>query len=217
MKTKPPIAMVVAAMTPKFGIGANGKLPWRLKQETKYFKDITSHASEDSINAVIMGRKTWESIPAKFRPLPNRLNIVISRSHVNDSKDGVLLYNSMDLILTALQEADYQIDQKNIGKIFIIGGAQIYNSFVEDTRVDSLLLTNVSYRGDTKEIPAMDCFLNWDLNAWKRLKTSRLKEYVGVDFTEGIVQENDYEYEYTLWERKRDKSWHIQLEKNIRH
>lgn len=190
-------------MAPDLGIGAKGKLPWRLKQEIKYFKDVTSAVpNEGSVNAVIMGRKTWESIPAKFRPLPNRLNVVLSRSHVNDSKDGVLYYNSMDLILNAFQKTDYRVGEKSISKIFIIGGAQIYNAFVNDSRVDSLLLTNVKYTGNEAEVPAMDCFLDWDLSKWNRLDTHKLKETVAVDFTEGTIKEGDYEYEYTLWERK---------------
>ena len=95
---------IVVAATPAGGIGKDGKLPWRLKGDMAFFKRITTAcaaaaAAVDSPdaaasaaegaeivkgdapcrrNAVIMGRKTWESIPAKFRPLPQRLNIVLS-------------------------------------------------------------------------------------------------------------------------------------------
>jgi len=75
---KPRLQMIVAA-TESLGIGINGGLPWRIKRDMKFFKDKTTETHETGkLNAVIMGRKSWESIPAKFRPLPGRLNIVIS-------------------------------------------------------------------------------------------------------------------------------------------
>lgn len=69
---------IIVAATKSNGIGLNGQLPWRLPKEIKYFAQVTSNAPEGTQNAVIMGRNTWESIPKKFRPLPNRLNVVIT-------------------------------------------------------------------------------------------------------------------------------------------
>lgn len=76
---------MVAAMSLTNGIGKDGGLPWRLKGEMAYFRKVTSQVPEDekhagARNAVIMGRKTWASIPPKFRPLSGRLNVVISRT-----------------------------------------------------------------------------------------------------------------------------------------
>ena len=73
------LAIIVAA-TVTNGIGQGGRLPWRLPQEIAYFARVTSNAAEGSVNAVVMGRNTWESIPTKFRPLPRRLNVVVSRN-----------------------------------------------------------------------------------------------------------------------------------------
>jgi len=73
------LTLIVAA-TKTNGIGQNARLPWRLPKEMAYFVRITSNAPEGHSNAVIMGRNTWESIPKKFRPLPNRVNIVTSRN-----------------------------------------------------------------------------------------------------------------------------------------
>ena len=74
------INLIVAACGKSLGIGLNGELPWRLKSEMKYFSETTTKTKDPSkINAVIMGRKTWESIPMKFRPLKNRYNIILSR------------------------------------------------------------------------------------------------------------------------------------------
>ena len=76
---------MVAAMSLTNGIGKDGGLPWRLKGEMAYFRNVTSYVPEEeksqgARNAVIMGRKTWASIPPKFRPLGGRINIVISRT-----------------------------------------------------------------------------------------------------------------------------------------
>ena len=71
---------IIVAATKGNGIGVNAGLPWRLSKEIKYFARVTTSAPEGSQNAVIMGRNTWESIPTKFRPLPKRTNIVISRN-----------------------------------------------------------------------------------------------------------------------------------------
>jgi len=75
-----PFSLVVAA-TQRGGIGLNNSIPWKLSTDMKFFKKVTSTTTDASkLNAVIMGRKTWDSIPQKFRPLPGRLNIVLTRS-----------------------------------------------------------------------------------------------------------------------------------------
>jgi len=71
---------VIVAATLTNGIGKNASLPWRLPKEMKYFQFVTTNAPEGSVNAVIMGRNTWESIPERFRPLPNRQNLIVTRN-----------------------------------------------------------------------------------------------------------------------------------------
>jgi len=73
------LSIIVAATTAN-EIGKNGRLPWCIHEDMKYFMHVTQHAPEGTQNAVIMGRKTWESIPAKYKPLSKRLNIVISNN-----------------------------------------------------------------------------------------------------------------------------------------
>src|SRR5947207_8399545 len=83
MTTKPqmpPLTIIVAATSSRLGIGLKGALPWRLKREIAYFKRATTFHPANLTNVVIMGRKCWESIPTKFRPLPGRHNIVLSRT-----------------------------------------------------------------------------------------------------------------------------------------
>ncbi len=73
------VSCIVAA-TPAGGIGKDGTLPWALPADLKRFARVTSDAPAGARNAVVMGRKTWASIPEKFRPLKGRLNVVLSTS-----------------------------------------------------------------------------------------------------------------------------------------
>ncbi len=77
------LTLIVAA-TLNNGIGQSGRLPWRLPQEMAYFARVTTTAPEGTVNAVVMGRNTWESIPTKFKPLQKRLNVVVSRNEDYD-------------------------------------------------------------------------------------------------------------------------------------
>jgi dihydrofolate reductase len=78
--TAPLKATLIVAHDSSRGIGLNGKLPWRLSKEMKYFAAATTVVPSESgkKNAVIMGRTTWEGIPRKFRPLKERINVVLS-------------------------------------------------------------------------------------------------------------------------------------------
>jgi len=93
---------IVVAVDSEFGIGKVGTLPWHLPADMKHFKTVTTHNASD--NVVIMGRKTWDSIPEKFRPLSQRLNIVISRQEDLILPQGVLLAQCLEHALDLLEE-----------------------------------------------------------------------------------------------------------------
>ena len=72
---------LIVAATPEMGVGQSGTLPWpSIKAEMAYFARVTRRAPAQQVNAVVMGRRTWESIPPKFRPLKGRRNVVVSRN-----------------------------------------------------------------------------------------------------------------------------------------
>jgi dihydrofolate reductase len=119
---------LIVAMDVNGGIGKGGTLPWNLKEDMSFFKEMTSGG------IVIMGRSCFESIPEKFRPLPNRLNVVLTRFS-NAQYPGCLVYNSIFDVLTD----DYLMSK---GNIWVIGGAQIYDIFIDI--VDELYVTHVN-------------------------------------------------------------------------
>ena len=126
---------IVVAIDDERGIGKTGGLSWRLKEDMKYFKELTT--SGDTMNSVIMGRKTWESIPQKFRPLPGRVNVVMTRGQ------GVgFAINTRSLDEALSIPAD---------RIFVIGGGEIYAMAVEHPQCSELFITRVkgAYGCDT--------------------------------------------------------------------
>ena len=108
----------------------------------KHFKRVTIDGCVDPDNgvqnAVIMGRKTWESIPSKFRPLEGRINVVLTRNRdALPFPHGVIVASSMEDAVSKLA------DRCCAGKIFVIGGAQIYEQAIQEGYVDSVIYTEV--------------------------------------------------------------------------
>ena len=183
--TKPTVSMVVAALKPNYGIGHQGKMPWRLRKEIKYFKDLTSRGN----NAVIMGRKTWDLIPPKFRPLPDRINVVLSRVAPAEADPRIIHALSLD-------DAFEKLANEPLDNIYIIGGAQVYNAAARDPRVTQLFLTDIV----ASELVEMDTFLDFDWAAWTQLTHQELETHFGGP-VERDVEEGIYKYNYTVWKR----------------
>lgn len=126
MASKPQRAyQVVVAATKEMGIGKDGKLPWNLPTDLKFFKDLTLTTLDSAKkNALVMGRKTWESIPTKYRPLSGRLNIVLTRSSgfYIANTENVVTCSSIDSALDLLAAPPYSL---SIEKVFVIGGGEI--------------------------------------------------------------------------------------------
>ncbi|MBA0579800.1 hypothetical protein Gorai_022045, partial [Gossypium raimondii] len=134
---------VVVAATKDMGIGKDGKLPWNLPSDLKFFKDITLTTSDSGKkNAVIMGRKTWESIPLKNRPLPGRLNVVLTRSGSFDiaTAENVVICGSMTSALELLAASPYCL---SIEKVFVIGGGQILRESLNAAGCDAIHITEI--------------------------------------------------------------------------
>jgi len=169
---------IIVAATPSLGIGFEGGLPWkRLSGDMKYFKELTSTTKSESLrNAVVMGRKTWESIPAKFRPLPSRLNVILTRDPASHPElvesEDVLVCNSLDQALARIN-GDHK---DNVEQTFIIGGGQIYKQAAGMTELEKIYLTRVKteFECDTHFVFNSDLF--------KEIHCSEIKSSNGIDY-----------------------------------
>ena len=139
---------IIVAIGENNEIGDGNDLLWHLPADMKFFKENTQGAD------VIMGRKTYDSIPKKFRPLPNRTNIVITRNKEYIAEDGVYVCNS---IKDAFEIAENCITTEK----FIIGGGSIYNSTIQF--VNKLFVTKV-HASFSK---ANTFFPEIDINIWE--------------------------------------------------
>lgn len=110
-----------------------------------HFKRVTMEPpSPEKKNAVIMGRKTWESIPSKFRPLEGRTNVVLTRSPASTTGE----YPPDVLVASSLQDATNQLEKlDNLGHVFVIGGAQVYEESIQSGLVNRVIYTQVSNVG----------------------------------------------------------------------
>ncbi len=126
---------IICALAENRVIGNDGKIPWYVLQDFKLFKEATTN------QIVVMGRNTWESLPDKFRPLPNRINFVVSSTL--REKENFFVVNSIHSVIS-IAKANYEDKD-----IFLIGGSRIYEEGLE--LADELYLSYIKgeFEGDT--------------------------------------------------------------------
>jgi dihydrofolate reductase len=129
------IISLIAALSKNRVIGKDNDLPWHLPDDMKYFMQTTK------LHHVVMGRKNYQSIPEKFRPLPNRTNIVVTRQQ-NFNAPNCVVVNSIE---AALEIANANSEQE----VFIIGGAEIYNQGLASANKLYLTEIDAEINGDT--------------------------------------------------------------------
>ena len=136
----------VVAITPSFGIGFGGVVPWvavgvSIPGDMRYFKEKTTATSMKGKkqNAVVMGRRTWEGIPPRFRPLKERLNVVLSKNeqYAQSLPAGVLYAGSF------LQAIDLIQSYEDIEKIVVIGGAMLFEESLFSPNFEALYVTQI--------------------------------------------------------------------------
>jgi len=240
--TIPQFSMIVAAASNR-GIGKGGKIPWRIPEDLRYFKNITcffrdiqalnkfetnlnrakrqrteleaeevkpvsvtanvTMKNNDTLpqNVVVMGRNTWESIPEKFRPMPNRINVILSRNkeYSKGLPKDVQCYTSLNDCLENLSKQEH-------GTIFLIGGGQIYNEGIKHPSCESIFITRVhgKYDCDTffPEIP--DTYkLNDDETVIKMLSNS-MKHFEWVKGVQTNVK-SGAKFEFQIYSRFHQK------------
>jgi dihydrofolate reductase len=152
-----PALSLIAAVARNGAIGKNNELLWSEPEDHRYFRRVTMGCP------VIMGRKTWDSLPARFRPLPGRRNIVLTRNPAWRA-EGAQAVASIGDALALLVDTP---------KVFVIGGAEVYALALP--RADELVLTEIDadLNGDT-------FFPPWDRS---RFTISAREPRVGADGT----------------------------------
>ncbi|XP_074594307.1 dihydrofolate reductase [Brevipalpus obovatus] len=182
---------LIAACCDNGGIGVNQKLPWRLKNEMNYFNRITTITTsggeggdDGKRNAVIMGRKTWFSIPDKFRPLRDRVNLVVSRQldgKIPIECDGV--YASVESAIEGASSMD------SVDRIFIVGGEKIYQESLQFPQCYRIYLTRIHAHFDCDTF-----FPKFDENLFQEITSDQVPQ--------GVQEENGLKYTFHLYERK---------------
>lgn len=149
-------------------IGADGDMPWHLPTDLKFFRDLTWGSP------VIMGRKTYESIPAKFRPLPGRRNLVLTENPNYDPGHGAEVYASLEAAIAATAGHD----------AFVIGGGRTYEQ--------ALPLVDRIYATEVDLSPPGDAFFPVVGHDWITVKAAPpVVEADGTTFTTKVLERVD--------------------------
>jgi len=158
---------IIVAVSEDWGIGKDNELLWHISEDLKRFKRLTSG------NTVIMGKKTWESLPR--RPLSGRKNIVLTDNPQESIENSVTAYSLDDALSKCVHDEE----------VFIIGGGSIYSQFMPIA--DRLFITHVH-----KNAPADVYFPEIDQSIWEITEKEEFK----------AGENNDIPYTYTIYERK---------------
>ena len=123
---------LIAAVDKNLAIAKNGQIPWKLPADMRHFRNTTEG------NAVLIGRKTYQSLPVEFKPLPKRWNIVLTHNRCFDAPGCTVLLKVEDVLQIA-----------NTVEVFVIGGAEIYRLLLP--HAERMILTHVEtlVHGDT--------------------------------------------------------------------
>lgn len=127
--------ILIAACSTNGVIGSNGSIPWKSSEELKHFKATTEG------HAVVMGRKTWESLPRK--PLPNRTNFVLTNQYAFELDKKANVCHSVIEVISKAHALGYP-------KLFVIGGAEIYSAFADRATHIYLSIMKGSAEGNVK-------------------------------------------------------------------
>jgi dihydrofolate reductase len=135
---------LIVALDSKNGIAKNGSIPWNITLDMKFFAQKTK-GNGSRRNAVIMGRKTWESIPEKHRPLKERFSVVFSRrddGEICQDKDLCTVVHRVSQCVNAIQNFSSE-------DVFVIGGSEIYRKFLSYCKFAYITRLEEDYHCDT--------------------------------------------------------------------
>lgn len=167
---------IIVAFDSKRGIGLNNQIPWKLSDDLKHFKEITTKVPKDSyykyINMVVMGRKTWDSLPPQYKPLPNRLNVILSNNpnfkaetktkteteqeaeqdkeneqeqetSLAEANEYIRVISDFDQIYDFNEFSSNDGSIRKIHDIFVIGGESLYKHAVSSPYCNTIYTTEI--------------------------------------------------------------------------
>ena len=206
--TYKPLTLIVAT-TKQLGIGKNGTLPWpTIKGEMAFFARVTKRVNPTSSsidssvqNAVIMGSKTYNSIPPKFRPLKDRVNIIISRQMSTSLPESETKGRPVHVVRGIDEAVELVSMSKDMGKAFVIGGGSIYEAAFKHPTTEQVLLTKI-----LKPHYECDTFFPVDLDAcadWREGSQQEWEQATGEELGEEELKrsEGDVEYQFCLYSK----------------
>jgi dihydrofolate reductase len=150
-------------------IGHENKLPWHLPEDLAHFKALTQGQS------VVMGRKTWDSLPPAFRPLPGRLNLVLSANPDLQLEGAIVVNTPQQAIKRAQVHAQTQTTPNPNPTLWVIGGAQIYALFMP--LASKIEVTEIELK------PAGDAFAPEIDDSWQETSRSRHQSVKGLSYS----------------------------------
>ncbi|KAL6263143.1 hypothetical protein P5V15_005944 [Pogonomyrmex californicus] len=174
---------LIAAACENMGIGINGNLPWRLKTEMAFFTRMTTETNHtNKKNVVLMGRRTWECIPDKYRPLKDRINMVLTSKSLDYGNEAITcksIPHALDIITQM---------QNQIERVWVIGGSSVYKSAMESPYFGRLYLTRIKKKFEC------DTFFPLIPNDFVLIEDPTVPQ--------GIQKENGIEFVYEVYERR---------------
>jgi dihydrofolate reductase len=163
MSERPYDLVLIAAVARNGVIGRGGALPWHLSGDMAHFRETTRGCP------VLMGRRTWDSLSPRYRPLPGRANIVVSRRS-GWTAEGAQVAPSLQ---AALRLAQLRLDASR--RVFVIGGAQLYREAIPMADVLELTEVQADVEGDTQ-------FPFWDRAAFEEVRRAAQPAEEGLAF-----------------------------------
>ncbi len=169
--------IIIAAVAENRVIGKDGKVPWHISEDLQRFKQLTWR------HPVIMGRKTWESIKEKYRPLPERLNIVLTRQD-NYQAPGAVVIPSLERAIVDIEGVEknnpvennnFFVDGIDYRQAFIIGGQAVYEQALPIAQRMEITELCSSYKGDAY-------FPDFSREEWKEISRVPRGQYSFVSY-----------------------------------
>ncbi|KAK1122452.1 hypothetical protein K0M31_009672 [Melipona bicolor] len=176
---------LIAAACEGMGIGVKGALPWKLKSEMAFFASMTTNTKDPGKkNVVLMGRRTWECIPKKHRPLQNRINIILTSQTLDYGNDAIVCKS----IPHALEIIEKPPLKDQVERIWVIGGSSVYKAAMESPNFHRLYLTRIKKHFDS------DTFFPSIPNNFVLTQDPNIPQ--------GVQEENDIQFVYEVYEKK---------------